>query len=177
MATARRYPLHKYCIVHRLLRAARSSPAVVCRGVARHAPAAKSRNHGLMQQLLKHKDTLLGCAVFPEHWFVGCAGGMHLRLGLSCSCAALAGGDLPMLRQLLLFGGSLAWTWRGRLLLRYAARHSSAECLQELLFVCQVDGSLSCRGLPLVAPQHLTMAASRSDAWAAGEQSPSSCTA
>eukprot|EP00883_Tetradesmus_obliquus_P006884 jgi/Sobl393_1/1743/SZX61423.1 len=130
------------------------------------AYAAKSHDLALMQQLLKHY--LPNCALFPQHWFDGCEGsGMYLRTDLACSYAALASGDLQMLRQLLLCEGTLGKTWRGRLLLCYAARHSSAECLQEVLAARQLHATFV-RSCALVAPQHLAMAAARTDPWAAG---------
>jgi hypothetical protein len=133
------------------------------------SPAAKSRNEGLIRQLLKHQATLRNCAVYPEHWFEGCAGNMYLRNGLTCCYAALAAGDVQMLRQLLLCGGSLTTGWRSRLLLCYAARRSNAECLQEVLIARQVQVQFS-KVMAVVAPQHLAMAAARNDPWAAGGQ-------
>jgi hypothetical protein len=90
---------------------------------------------------------------------------MYLRLSIASSYAALAAGDVQMLRQLLLVEGKLSGGWRSRLLLCYAARHSSAECLQEVLAARQTH--IDERDT-LVAPQHLDMAAARTDSWAAG---------
>ncbi|WIA38402.1 hypothetical protein OEZ86_001728 [Tetradesmus obliquus] len=91
---------------------------------------------------------------------------MHLRTDLACSYAALASGDLRMLRQLLVSPSSLSKPVRIRLLLCYAARHSSKECLQEVLEARQLNAFFK-RGAALVAPQHLQMAAGRTDPWAA----------
>lgn len=127
-------------------------------------PAAKSCNKDLMQQLLQRHATLRGGFMFPQHWFKG---GIYLRTDLICSFAALTSGDPHMLRQLLpLSAGDYKEGWRSRLLLCYAARHSSAECLQEVLAARQAHAV--CTQLPLVAPQHLHIAAERTDPWAAG---------
>uniref|UniRef100_A0A383WCH8 Uncharacterized protein n=1 Tax=Tetradesmus obliquus TaxID=3088 RepID=A0A383WCH8_TETOB len=140
-----------------------ASTSVLC------AYAAKSRNVGLLQQLLTHKVNLRSCIVFPSHWFTGCADGIYLRTELACSYAALASGNQQMLRQVLLCAGR-TWNkkmWCSRLLLCYAARHSSAECLQEVLAARRMH-EIFRREAALVAPQHLVMAAARTDPWAAG---------
>ncbi|WIA11042.1 hypothetical protein OEZ85_011195 [Tetradesmus obliquus] len=133
------------------------------------AYAAKSRNLGLTQQLLTHKAALRGCVVFPSHWYTRCVNGIYLRTDLACSYAALASGDKQMLLQVLLCAGDLGKTWRSRLLLCYASRHSNAECLQEVLAVRQAHETYSKRQA-LLTPQHLHMAAARTDPWAAGGQ-------
>ncbi|WIA30936.1 hypothetical protein OEZ86_000986 [Tetradesmus obliquus] len=132
------------------------------------AYAAKSCNKDLMRQLLQRHATLREGFMFPQHWFKGAAGGIYLRTDLVCSLAALASGDLQMLRQLLpLSAGNYKEGWRSRLLLCYAARHRSAECLQEVLAARQAH-AVCTQCTPLVAPQHLAMAAARTDPWAAG---------
>uniref|UniRef100_A0A383WBX4 Uncharacterized protein n=1 Tax=Tetradesmus obliquus TaxID=3088 RepID=A0A383WBX4_TETOB len=136
-----------------------SSTSVLC------AYAAKSHNLRLMQQLLKHR--VRDCMVFPSHWFKGVAGSMYLRTDFACSYAALAAGNPQMLRQVLLCAGDLGESWRSRLLLCYAARHSNAECLQEVLLARQAHVTFSRRAVA-AAPQHLPMAAARTDSWAAG---------
>jgi hypothetical protein len=118
-----------------------------------------------MQHLLEHKSSIRGTTVFPVHYFERVTGGMYLRQGLTCSYAALAAGDVNMLRQLLLCSSVLHEPFTSRLLLSYAARHSNADCLQEVLFLRRVR----IRHSVLVAPQHLGMAAGRTDPWAAGE--------
>jgi hypothetical protein len=79
-----------------------------------------------------------------------------------------------MLRQLLLVEGRLGEGWRSRLLLCYAARHSNAECLQEVLAARQMHAS-RIRTEALVMPDHLEMAAARTDPWAAGGQGGCMC--
>jgi hypothetical protein len=117
---------------------------------------------------MKHKRSIRSGVVFPSRWFERCAGGMYLRQDFSCSYAALAAGDVHMLRQVLLCSSLKSMSWTSALLLRYAARHSNAECLQEVLFVRRVHLEGITQG-HLVTPQHLEMAAGRSDPWAAGE--------
>lgn len=136
-------------------------------------PAAKSRNQGLLQQLLQHHVTAHSSEVFvfPDHWFKGCEGYTFLRSDLTCCYAALASGDLQAVQQLLLWGRNLTKGWRSTLLLRCASRQSNAECLQLILTARRAYATYheNARGC-LVAPQHLQVAAGRTDPWAAGGQ-------
>lgn len=148
--------------------------------------AAGSRNTALMQQLLSHRNpnirnfpgTATG-AVF-RRGTIGADINASPSIDLACCCAALKAGDADMLR--LLFTRShiadaalSSSSWQRRMMLQYAARHSNAACIQEA--VCAVQASMPYPNIvqraaaAVVMPQHLHMAAARTDPWAEGGQS------
>ncbi|WIA11045.1 hypothetical protein OEZ85_011198 [Tetradesmus obliquus] len=148
-----------------------------------HVYVAGSRNTALMQQLLSHRNpnirnfpgTATG-AVF-RRGTIGADINASPSIDLACCCAALKAGDADMLR--LLFTRShiadaalSSSSWQRRMMLQYAARHSNAACIQEA--VCAVQASMPYPNIvqraaaAVVMPQHLHMAAARTDPWAEG---------
>uniref|UniRef100_A0A383WAU0 Uncharacterized protein n=1 Tax=Tetradesmus obliquus TaxID=3088 RepID=A0A383WAU0_TETOB len=152
-------------------------------GMLLHVYVAGSRNTALMQQLLSHRNpnirnfpgTATG-AVF-RRGTIGADINASPSIDLACCCAALKAGDADMLR--LLFTRShiadaalSSSSWQRRMMLQYAARHSNAACIQEA--VCAVQASMPYPNIvqraaaAVVMPQHLHMAAARTDPWAEG---------
>jgi hypothetical protein len=144
---------------------------------------AASRNTALMQHLLTHKTRHMD--TFPSGLFSPSPGAVAADMAavcpstdLACCCAALKAGDAHMLR--LLFSAcsitrSSDSSWQRRFMLQYAARHSNAACIREAVHAIQLHVPLLNRPVrraaaAVVMPQHLQMAATRTDPWAAGAQ-------
>lgn len=125
---------------------------------------AKARNRALLQHLMQHKILRIDGIRFPSIWLHRRDFVRYVQTGMLCSCAALASGDADLVALLQLMTD---WAHRGlktrvRMLLSYATRHSSAACISNAVFACAALGFA-----PTVAPQHLAMAAGRTDPWAA----------